>query len=353
MDHPLPNCTLFGYSLQDGSQKRLTRKRQPGILLGRAGSPFWEAGTQPVSGVIKQMSTDPFKGTDQWSFGVAAQAQRSAPSRRLWIAAGLLLVMVLICFLLLQADLAFPGFYWWFIGGDLTQFWFLVLVILGIVYWRMLPRARTRRGARRSTHSGDAFRSDLPDPFSSFSTQPTRRMAPLLLLRLPLALLLVFLIAYFFFQGYTFRMNAQPTVTGDCNVGSITVVGNATADTVSLKAGLLTIEGSGNYDQASNTLNLTANMCGLTVSVPAHSNLHLSGNDAEISVTGVQGKLDLENNAGDITVNQSCLFDGSVVDNNAGTITITNSTLSPKAMVTSNDSPIHIISSPTSETCPG
>ena len=128
---------------------------------------------------------------------------------------------------------------------------------------------------------------------------------------------------------------------------------NASADTVSLNAGLFTIEGGGNYDQASNTLNLNSNICGFTLSVPTHSNLHLSGNDAEISVTGVQGNLDLENNAGNITVNQSCLLDGSVVDNNAGTITITNSTLSPKAQVTSNDSPIHIISSPTSDSCPG
>ena len=130
-------------------------------------------------------------------------------------------------------------------------------------------------------------------------------------------------------------------------------MGNATSNTVSLKAGLLTIEGYGNYDQANYILNLNGNFCGFTVSVPAHSNLHLSGNDAEISVTGVQGKLDLENNAGNITITQSCLLGGSVVDNNAGTITITNSILSHNAKVTSNDSPIHIVSSPTSDGCPG
>lgn len=256
--------------------------------------------------------------------------------------------MALICFLLIQADAALPGLYFWFVGGDLMQFWLIVLVVLGFVYWRRLPRVRTKKGAGRSIQT-----NDQAGTFGSFSAPPTRRTAPLLLLRLPLALLLVFLIYYFFIQGYTFRMNPQPTITGDCNVGSITVVGNATTDTVSLKAGLLTVEGYGNYDQANNILNLNGNFCGFTVSVPAHSNLHLSGNDAQISVTGVQGKLDLENNAGDITITQSCLLAGSVVDNNAGAITITHSTLSPKAEVTSNASPIHLVSNSKSDGCPG
>jgi hypothetical protein len=299
------------------------------------------------------MSPDPFSGADQWSLGVSAPPKRSSSSRRLWIAAGLLLVMALICFLLLQADMALPGLYFWFVGGDLMQFWFIVLVILGLIYWRMLPRAPRKNGTRRFNQNSYSLTSDPPGNFGSFSVPQTRRTAPLLLLRLPLVLLLVFLIYYFFIQGYTFRMNPHPTVTGDCNVGSITVEGNATADTVSLKAGLLTVEGYGNYDQANNTLNLNGNFCGFTVSVPAHSNLHLSGNDAQISVTGVKGKLELDNNAGNITINQSCLLDGSTVDNNAGAITITNSILSPNAKVTSNGSPINIVSSPTSNQCPG
>jgi hypothetical protein len=261
--------------------------------------------------------------------------------------------MAIICFLLLQADAALPGLYFWFVGGDLMQFWLIVLVVLGVVYWRRLPRVRTKKAAKRSMPSSDSWRGDQAGTFGSFSAQPARRTAPLLLLRLPLALLLVFLIYYFFIQGYTFRMNPQPTITGDCNVGSITVVGNPTTDTVSLKAGLLTVEGYGNYDQANNILNLNGNFCGFTVSVPAHSNLHLSGNDAQISVTGVQGTLELDNNAGDITITQSCLLAGSVVDNNAGAITITHSTLSPKAKVTSNASPIHLVSNSTSEGCPG
>jgi hypothetical protein len=128
-------------------------------------------------------------------------------------------------------------------------------------------------------------------------------------------------------------------------------VDNATSDTVSLKAGLLTIEGYGNYDQAGNILNINGNLCGFTISVPANSNLHLSGNDAEISVTGVKGKLELDDNAGNITISRSCLLDGSTVENNAGTITITNSNLSPSAKVTSNNSPINIVSSPTTDGC--
>lgn len=299
------------------------------------------------------MSMDPFNGTNQWPSGVAAPPKPVSRSRRPWMAAGLLLVMALICFLLLQADAALPGFYFWFVGGDLMQFWLIVLVVLGVVYWRRLPRVRPKKGTKRSMQSSDSWRDDQAGTFGNFSAQPARRTAPLLLLRLPLALLLVFLVYYFFIQGYTFRMNPQPTITGDCNVGSITVVGNATTDTVSLKAGLLTVEGYGNYDQANNILNLNGNFCGFTVSVPAHSNLHLSGNDAQISVTGVQGKLELDNNAGDITITQSCLLAGSVVDNNAGAITITHSTLSPKAQVTSNASPIHLVSNSKSEGCPG
>ncbi|HEX6779447.1 MAG TPA: hypothetical protein VF099_14650 [Ktedonobacterales bacterium] len=170
------------------------------------------------------MSPNPFNGSDQWSSGVAAPPKPVSRSRRPWIAAGLLLVMALICFLLIQADAALPGLYFWFVGGDLMQFWLIVLVVLGFVYWRRLPRVRTKKGAGRSIQT-----NDQAGTFGSFSAPPTRRTAPLLLLRLPLALLLVFLIYYFFIQGYTFRMNPQPTITGDCNVGSITVVGNATS----------------------------------------------------------------------------------------------------------------------------
>lgn len=295
--------------------------------------------------------SDPFYRTDNWSFGVATAPQPSLPSRRPWIAAVLLLVIVLICFLLFQRDLAFPGLYFWFIGGDFMQFWFIVLFILGLVYWRMLPRARKTNNTRGFIPNSNAFIND-PGNFGGFSAPQSSRAAPSLLFRLPLVLLLAFLIFYFFIQGYTFHVNSYPTVMGDCNAGSITIVGNSTADTVSLKAGLTTIEGYGNYDQTNNILNLNGNLCGFTISVPAHSNLHVSGNDAEISVTGVKGKFDLENNAGNITVTQSCLQDGSIVDNNAGTITITNSVLAPSAQVTSNDSPINKVSNSTSETCP-
>jgi hypothetical protein len=294
-----------------------------------------------------------FNDQGQFPPGIYASPARSGSSRRFLILAGLLLVMALICFLLLQADLAFPGLYFWFIGGDLMQFWFIVLLILGFVYLGF-SGARTRSSTRGLRQGSAAYPPGYyPGYLGSVAARQPRRASASLLLRLPLVLLLVFLIYYFFIQGYTFRIQPHPTIMSDCNGGSFTVEGNATADTVSLKAGLSTIEGYGNYDQASNTLNLNGNLCGFTLSVPANSNLHLSGNDAELSVTGVKGKLELDDNAGNITINQSCLLDGSTVDNNAGTITITHSTLSPQAKVTSNGSPINIVASPTSEGCSG
>ncbi len=273
--------------------------------------------------------SNPYNSPDAWSFGVAAAPQPSRSSRRPWIAAALLVIIALICFLLFQKDLAFPGLYFWFIGGDFMQFWFLVLFILGLVYWRMLPRARNTSYTRSFTPNRQAYMND-PGNFGGFGAPRSRRGFSSLLFRLPLVLLLVFLVFYFFIQGYTFRVNAHPTVVSDCNAGSITIVGNATTDTVSLKAGLTTIEGYGNDDQTNNILNINGNLCGFTISVPADSNLQISGNDAAISVTGVRGKFDLENNAGNITVTQSCLQDGSIVENNAGTITITNSVLAPR-----------------------
>ena len=293
---------------------------------------------------------------------------RSNSSRRLWILPVLLLVMALICFLLLQGDLAFPGIYFWFIGGDIMQFWFIVLAILGFVYWGF-SGTRKQSSARSFPQRSDPY--GYAGNFGSFPAQQPRRTAPTLLLRLPLVLLLVFLIYYFFILGYTFRINANPIIMGDCNAGSITIVGNATANQVTLNAGITTIEGYGNYDQASNTLNINGNLCGFTISVPAASHLQISGNDAEISVTGIKGKIEVDNNAGnititgsrllagsvvtdnggDITINHSCLLDNSDVENNGGGITITNSNVSPSAKVDINGgSPT--ITSPITGGCP-
>jgi hypothetical protein len=250
--------------------------------------------------------------------------------------------MAIICFLLLQGDLAFPGIYFWFIGGDIMQFWFIVLAILGFIYLGA-------SGARRQSSSASFPQRSDPygsvGNFGSFSTQQTRRTAPTLLLRLPLLLLLVFLIYYFFILGYTFRINENPTVMGDCNAGSISVVGNATTNQVSLNAGITTIEGYGNYDQGSNTLNINGNLCGFTISVPANSHLHISGNDAEITVTGIKGKIELDDNAGNITINSSRLLAGSVVTNNGGDITINHSCLLDNADVENNAGAINISNS--------
>ena len=166
-----------------------------------------------------------------------------------------------------------------------------------------------------------------------------------LLLLVPMVALLGFLVYYFFIQGYAIRMQPHPTISGDCNGGTMTVKANATRDTVFMSAGLLTIEGYGNLDGANNILNVSGNMCGFTLSVPAETNLHLSGNDATLSVTGLTGKLELDNNAGDIIINDSSLLAGSVISNNAGNTTINHSHVGPNATISSNDSPVHLVSS--------
>jgi hypothetical protein len=142
---------------------------------------------------------------------------------------------------------------------------------------------------------------------------------------------------YFFLVGYTFPVGPHLTVTGDCNGGTITVQGKTGSDSVSLKAGLLTIEGSGNYDSTNNVLNVSGNLCGFTLEVPATTNLHLSGNDATL---WVRGKIELDNNAGAINIDRSTLLAGSVVSSNAGKITISNSCLMSGVKVGSNGNPI-------------
>jgi hypothetical protein len=255
----------------------------------------------------------------------------------------LLVLMGVIGVLLFEGLLGFPGLFFWFIGGDLMQLWFLVLVVLGLLYRGALARL-WKRGAEK--------RGILMRRYQAFSPEYAAGAWPALaqerssgrfiqgLLHVPLVLLVGFLVYYFFIVGYTFPVGPHPTVTGDCNGGTITVQGKTGSDLVSLKAGLLTIEGFGNYDSANHVLNISGNLCGFTLEVPATTNLHLSGNDATLWVRGVTGKLELDNNAGDINIDGSTLLAGSVVSNNAGKITISNSCLMPGVKVGSNGSPI-------------
>lgn len=311
------------------------------------------------------MLMDPYNDKGEF-FSQATYASPAAFARfrSPWKLAVLLLIMALICFLLFQGYLAFPWHYLWFIGGDLMQPWFLVLLILGILYWRALPKARKQRAKIPLRQRIGALSVGVADGFGDISGSRRPQVSFSFLLRLPLVLLVGFLGYYFFFQGYMIRVNPHLTITSDCNVGSMTIEANATSNKAYMKAGL-TAEGSGDFDQANNVLNLDGNACGLTVSVPADTNLHLSGNDAVLSVTGVTGKIELDDNAGNIMINGSTLLAGSAVTNNAGNITIngstlstgtvvsnnagetdiTNSILSPGVNVNSNDSPIHIVSS--------
>jgi len=266
---------------------------------------------------------------------------------RYYVRLGVLLVLMgIICVLLREGLLGFPGIFFWFIGGDLMQFWFLVLVVLGFLYLGALSRLQKR--AKRGWGLMSQYQSFSPEPpGSEWPASAQQRSGRFIqaLQRVPLVLLVGFLIYYFFIQGYTIHTRPHPTISGACNGGTMTVQANTTTDTVSLKAGLLTIEGFGNYDGANNVLNVNGNLCGFTLGVPANTNLHLTGNDATLSVTGVTGKLELDNNAGDINIDGSTLLAGSVISNNAGNITITNSHLMPGVTVTSNSSPIHIVSS--------
>jgi len=292
------------------------------------------------------MTISPFDNTSDPS-GQEFPPPTNPSVSRSYVRPGVLLALMgIICVLLLVGLPGLPALFFWFIGGDLLQFWLLVLVVLGFRYrdaLSPLPK-RAKRGWVRMSQDR-SFSPEHPGRERPASAQQRSGRFTQALLRVPLVLLVGFLIYYFFIQGYTFHARPHPTIAGGCNVGTMTVRANTSTDRVSLNAGLLTIEGFGIYDSVNNVLNVYGNLCGFTLSVPANTNLHLSGNDATLSVTGVTGKLELDNNAGDINIDGSTLLAGSVINNNAGNITITNSHLMPEVKVTSNSSPIHIVSS--------
>lgn len=286
------------------------------------------------------MTTFPFGDPSGQGFPPPGNASRARSY--VWLIV-LLVLMGVIGVLLIEGLLWFPGLFFWFVGGDLMQLWFLVLVVLGFLYRGFLARLWKREVAKRgilmrryqtffSEYPAGEWPALVPKRSSGKFTQG--------LLHIPLVLLVGFLVYYFFIVGYTFHVGPSLTVTGDCNGGTLTVQGKAGSDTVSLKAGLLTIEGFGNYDSANHVLNISGNLCGFTLEVPSLTNLHLSGNDATLSVRGITGKVELDNNAGDITIDGSALLAGSVVSNNAGKISISNSCLVHGVQVESNGSPI-------------
>lgn len=254
----------------------------------------------------------------------------------------LLIPMGVIALLLFEGQLEFPGLFFWFLGGDLMQLWFLVLVVLGLLYRRALARLWKSGEERRARllGSSQAFSSAYPPAQrSALAYQRSSSQFIQGLLHLPLVVLIGFLVYYFFVVGYTFHVGPHLTVTGDCNGGTFTVQGKVGSDLLSLKAGLLTVEASGNYDSTGHVLTLSGNLCGFTLEVPTSTNLHLSGNDATLRVIGVRGTLEVDNNAGDITIDGSTLLAGSVVSDNAGKITMSNSCLMSGVKVESNDRP--------------
>lgn len=288
------------------------------------------------------MNTSPFGNSYPPGQGFPSPTNSSRAGSYVWPIV-LLVLMGVIGVLLFEGLLEFPGTFFWLIGGDLMQLWFLVLVVLGFLYRGALARL-WKRGAQKREIPMRRYQAFSPEyPGGERPALAQERSSGRLiqgLLHVPLVLLVGFLVYYFFIVGYTFHVGPHPTVTGDCNGGTITVQGKTGSDMVSLKAGLMTIESFGNYDSANHVLNITGNVCGFTLEVPATTNLHLSGNDATLWVRGVTGKLELDNNGGDINIDGSALLAGSDVSNNAGNITISHSCLVPGVKVESNDSPI-------------
>jgi serine/threonine protein kinase len=300
------------------------------------------SGSVQRSGVIPAQSMSQTNGQSLPSSAFPFDPPGNASHARFYVRPVVLLILMgVIAALLFAGLLEFPGLFFWFLGGDLMQLWFLVLVVLGFLYRRALARLWKEKAEKRGIRMSrsQAFSPEYPAAqWPALSQERSSGQFIQGLLHIPLVLLIGFLVYYFFIAGYTFHVTPHLAVTGDCNGGTITVQGKAGSDMVSLKAGLLTIEGFGNYDSANHVLNVSGNLCGFTLQVPATTNLHLSSNDATIWVRGVKGTLELDNNAGDINIDGSTLLAGSVVSNNAGKITISNSCLMAGVKVESNGS---------------
>jgi hypothetical protein len=86
-----------------------------------------------------------------------APAPAAAPSHYYVRLALLLLVIGGICGLLMSGLLSFPWVYFWFIGGDLMELWFVVLVILAILYLRTFSRMQENNEQRWAAQSIESF----------------------------------------------------------------------------------------------------------------------------------------------------------------------------------------------------
>ena len=116
-------------------------------------------------------------------------------------------------------------------------------------------------------------------------------------------------------SGVTVSVGAHPTIIGTECDGTLTVFAGP-ANQVTLW-GIFPMY---NQDSASNTITLNSCDGGMTLTVPAETNITLDTNAGNILVFGVSGTMDLSSNGGNITLIQSTLEGHSKVDNNGAPI---------------------------------
>jgi len=90
------------------------------------------------------MTFSPFDNTNDPS-GAGIPSPTNPSVSRYYMRLGVLLVLMgSICVLLFEGLLGFPGIFFWLMGGDLMQFWFIVLVVLGLLYLHAFSRLQKR-----------------------------------------------------------------------------------------------------------------------------------------------------------------------------------------------------------------
>jgi hypothetical protein len=250
----------------------------------------------------------------------------------------LLIVIAIICALLYRGDLGFLGSTWFiFLGGNLTQFWFIALVVITSFYLNIINKffKQIEEEAKRP-NDPLAYDASLNLPTANIPLSSKRNIPHLLSTAIPIICVAAFLIYYFFFHGNTIAMKPNPSIDIECNGGSVFIKTNDTSDTIYLDAGLLTIQSWWHLDANANTFSATGNLCGFTISVPAHTNVKISMNAADVSVDGITGIIKIDSNGGNITVTHSTFLAKSTVDNNGGPITISQSNLLANPTIDNN-----------------
>ena len=131
-------------------------------------------------------------------------------------------------------------------------------------------------------------------------------------------------------NGVTISVGAHPTLIGDSCSGAILIqAGPANQITI---AGIFP---QYTQDSATNTVEITQCDSGLTVTVPAETNIQMDAAD-EITVLGVSGTMKLGTNGSRLTLEQVTLEGQSKIDVNGGAIVFAGS-LAPGSTPTIDD----------------